>query len=89
MVLAAAAGWSEPNMVPDIGILAATDPVALDAACLDLVTCAPSLLHLTEPDACLGKDKFTTLRPATRGNRQLEYGQEIGLGSMRYTLVEV
>ena len=31
------AGWSEPAIVPDLGILASNDPVALDTACFDLV----------------------------------------------------
>lgn len=37
------ASWSDMPLVPDVGILASTDPVALDQACFDLVSKAPSL----------------------------------------------
>ena len=81
------AGWSEPAIVPDIGILASTDPVALDTACFDLVKNAPSLVHLGEhePHSC-GYDKFAALHPNTRGWHQVEYAESIGMGSRDYTL---
>lgn len=80
--------WSDAPIVPDIGILASKDPVALDTACLDLVDRAAALAgsQLTrnlEP----GADKFTGLWGHTQGRIQLEYGQELGLGSMDYDLV--
>ncbi|MEG2139627.1 MAG: DUF362 domain-containing protein [Bilophila sp.] len=37
------AAWSDAPLVPDIGLLASLDPVALDKACYDLVTAAQSL----------------------------------------------
>jgi hypothetical protein len=82
--------WSDAPLVPDIGILASTDPVALDTACLDLVNRAAGhagthLKKNLEP----GADKFTGLWGHTRCRIQLEYGQELGLGSMDYTLVEL
>ena len=36
-------GWSDLPLVPDVGLLASTDPVALDQACLDMVNAAPRL----------------------------------------------
>ncbi len=84
------AAWSEPPMVPDLGILASTDPVALDTACFDLVKQAPTLIPLEGHDgACIGLDKFEGLRPETRGYHQLEYAESIGLGTRDYELVEV
>lgn len=83
------AGWSEPPMVPDLGILAATDPVALDTACFDLVRQAETLIPLEGHGNAVGVDKFAALRPETRGYHQLEYGQAIGLGSMDYRLEDV
>ncbi len=53
----------------DIGVLASTDPVALDRACLDLVTKNE------------GKRLF-------KGEEQLNYGKEIGLGETEYKLIE-
>ncbi|MEW5773256.1 MAG: DUF362 domain-containing protein [Thermodesulfobacteriota bacterium] len=82
--------WSDAPLVPDIGILASKDPVALDAACLDLVNraAAHAGTHLTrnlEP----GADKFSGLWGHTQGRIQLDYGQELGLGGTDYRLVEL
>ncbi len=82
--------WSNQPIVPDIGILASKDPVALDAACLDLVNHQKGL-HGTElkKNYAPGEDKFKGVNDYTRGEIQLEYGQEIGLGAMDYELVEL
>ena len=78
-------------MVNDIGILASTDPVALDQACFDLVSQATCLNH--EMVEAAGKekdfDKFTARWGYTRGEIQLCYGEEIGLGSRQYELKKV
>ncbi len=68
--------WSDMPMIPDIGILASTDPVALDQACFDLIT----------KSAGGGKDLFSERWPHTRGQVQLVYGEAIGLGSRAYEL---
>jgi len=36
-----------------------------------------------------GEEKFDGLHPGTKGRIQLEYGEEIGMGSRAYTLIEV
>ncbi len=66
-----------PRIGPDVGILASSDPVALDKASLDMVT------------KYSGKDIFKEAHPDKNGLKQLEYAQEIGLGSLDYELVEV
>lgn len=78
-------GWSDGPMVADIGILASTDPVALDQACFDLVNKAESL----DPKLKDAPDKFRARWPHTRGDIQLSYGEEIGLGSREYTIQHV
>ena len=67
---------AEPD-IHDIGILASTDPVALDQACYDLVAQA-------EGNASL-------LRRIERqhGLHTLEHAEEIGLGNRTYTLVNI
>ena len=67
---------AEPDM-HDIGILASTDPVALDQACIDLVYSAP--------------DSASLVRRIERQNglHTLEHAEEIGLGSRTYELVVV
>lgn len=83
-------GWSDTPMVPDIGILASTDPVALDTASYDLVNSQAGFAHshLTsnlEP----GRDKFKGAWAYTSGEIQLSHAEAIGLGVTRYELVEV
>ncbi len=66
----------EPDM-HDIGILASTDPLALDQACIDLVYASPdssSLIRRIE---------------SRRGLHTLEHGAEIGLGSRYYKLEQI
>lgn len=77
--------WSDMPLVPDIGILASTDPVALDQACFDLVNQAPAL----DPRFASGTDKFSARWPHTLGEVQLSYGEAIGLGSRKYTLEKI
>lgn len=82
--------WSDAPIVPDIGILASNDPVALDKASLDLVNkqlgFEDSLLRCNHQH---GKDKFKGLRENTFGDIQIVYGEEIGLGNSNYNLIEI
>lgn len=79
--------WSDAPMVPDIGILASTDPVAIDKACYDLVTKAQSIQPMENNG--INIDKFSHRWEKTFGYRQLEYGAEIGLGSLDYELIHI
>ncbi|WP_440950117.1 DUF362 domain-containing protein [Methanosphaerula subterraneus] len=82
--------WSDRQIVPDIGILASNDPVAIDAASFDLVNeqIGFSDSMLTDHFAA-GEDKFTGLRCVTDGRRQVQYAEEIGLGTRAYDLIEI
>ncbi len=53
------APWSDSPLVPDLGILASTDPVALDKACHDLVTASYSI-DPERPSCCHGDEKDTS-----------------------------
>ncbi|MCU0630535.1 MAG: DUF362 domain-containing protein [Methanoregulaceae archaeon] len=80
--------WSDAPVVPDIGILASRDPVAIDAASFDLVNSQKG-----NPESMLqhnqhkGADKFKGLRENTDAYRQIMYGVEVGLGSSEYELI--
>ena len=79
--------WSDAPVVGDQGILASTDPVAIDAASVDLVRAAPAARgSALEGKAGEGDDKFAALHPESRGALQLEHGERIGLGSRAYEL---
>jgi uncharacterized Fe-S center protein len=36
-----------------------------------------------------GEDKFKAIHPQTRGDMQLSYGEELGMGSRDYELIEL
>ncbi len=71
--------WGEENPViyPDVGILASYDPVAIDQASCDIA------------GKVLGKDIFKELWPAIDASVQMKYGEEIGLGTRTYEIIEV
>ncbi|MBN2332894.1 MAG: DUF362 domain-containing protein [Deltaproteobacteria bacterium] len=78
---------NDQPIVPDIGILASRDPVALDQACADLVNEAPGMQGsaLGEHTAA-GTDKFKVLYPEVDWQAQLQYAETIGLGTRAYVL---
>jgi uncharacterized Fe-S center protein len=80
-------GHSDSPIVADIGLLASTDPVALDQACCDLVNNARGLADTAlksghEP----GGDKFRGVHPAIDWETTLEEAETLGLGSRPYQL---
>lgn len=77
-----------PALVEDIGVLASTDPVALDQACLDLVTAADEAAGSGD-GAGRGVEKFGALRPGTDPEAQLLAAEAVGLGSRRFELVDL
>lgn len=68
-------------IVPNIGILASFDPVAIDQACVDLVNQTEGRIK--------GLDKFKTIYPNVNWKTQLEHAQDIGLGNRNYKLVKI
>lgn len=66
----------------DIGILASTDPVALDKACLDLIFNYES----TPGDNAVPLQNRITQR---HGTHTVEYAEEIGLGTQAYNLIDI
>jgi uncharacterized Fe-S center protein len=81
--------WSDAAVVPDIGILASRDPVALDAASFDLVNRELGLRNsYLSANFAKGEDKFRGMRHVTDGYLQIRYAEEIGLGSSGYRLIE-
>jgi uncharacterized protein len=82
--------WSDHPLVPDIGILASRDSVAIDAASADLVSAAPGLGNTRLSGAFeAGSDKFRDLHPSVDWGAQLDYAERIGLGKRAYTLEDV
>jgi uncharacterized Fe-S center protein len=82
--------WSDASIVPDIGILASTDPVAIDAASYDLVNQQLGFANsrLTSHHKS-GEDKFKGMRANTDGRRQVQYAEELGMGTSEYELIRI
>ena len=68
--------------IKDIGILASTDPVALDQACLDLVF---NHVSSKDNDAKPLQDRINK----KHGTHTVEYAEQIGLGTRKYTIVNI
>ena len=81
---------NDAPLVGNIGVVASTDPIAIDQASVDLVNQEPALAG-----TCLktninpGEDKFKGVYPEIEWAVQLEYGENIGLGTRNYELVKV
>ena len=93
-------GHNDAAIVPDLGIAASFDPVALDCACADMVKAAPSLAGTAISDkdhaeGCTcghhhkGEDKFRLVHPDTDWESGAAYGEKIGLGRRSYELIHV
>ena len=70
---------AEDPCMEDIGILASTDPIAIDQACIDLIW------NSTDP----GKDHFIKRVESRQGRHILEAADKLHFGSRDYELVEI
>ncbi len=83
-------GWSDSFIVPDVGIVASTDPVAVDQASVDLINKQAGLVNSKLKDNFSpGEDKFCGVYPHLDHTIQLQHAEEIGLGSSHYELIEI
>ncbi len=70
-------GHPHDPFVHDIGIMASTDPVSIDKASLDMVN-----------EAAKTQDAFLDVNNVS-GNHQLDYSEQLGLGTQNYTLIRL
>lgn len=80
---------NDAAIVPDIGMFASFDPVALDKACIDAVNAAPiiSTSILSECECDHENDHFRNIHPDTDWRSQISHAEKIGLGSSEYELI--
>ncbi|MCI2106973.1 MAG: DUF362 domain-containing protein [Intestinimonas sp.] len=82
-------------ILPDVGMFASFDPVALDQACADAcLRQAPlpgSLLtqRMQEPDFVDHHDHFENTTPGAEWKSCLAHAEKIGLGSRTYELIQI
>ena len=93
---------NDTPIVPDVGMFASFDPVAIDQACIDAVLAQPAMpnTELTEMRDKLeaegvelddehAHDHFYVTHPDTNWHSMIEHGEKIGLGTSSYELIEV
>lgn len=70
---------AEDPCIADIGILASTDPIAIDQACIDLVYACSDM----------GKPHLIERIESRNGVHTIEAASELGFGSKEYELIEI
>ena len=86
--------WSDAPFVPNIGVLASNDPVAIDRCCLDLVKDSPGLPNTVAQskdviDPGLPKMSACGSFLGVSENIQINSGVENGLGELQYSVKNV
>ena len=81
---------NDAPIVPNIGMFASFDPVAIDLAAADAVNAMPANPRSALSEAeCRCHDHFINGHPNTNWRVQIEHGEEIGLGSSEYELIRI
>ena len=82
--------YNDAPIVPNVGIFASFDPVALDMACADAVNSQPvaaGSILCELPDH--HHDHFTNIHPETNWISAIDHAVKLGMGNKEYTLIEV
>ena len=88
-------GENDAPILPNIGMLASFDPVALDQACVDLCQAATPFANSQLGDNLAKEnwhhhhDHFMDSNPHVRWKEALSHGEKIGLGTREYELIKV
>ena len=88
-------GENDAPILPDIGMFASFDPVALDQACADACLKATPIEnsqlgeHLTEPGWNCHHDHFKDSNPNIEWEATLDQAEKIGLGTRQYELKRI
>lgn len=88
-------GENDAPILPDVGIFASFDPVALDQACVDACLHATPMPNsqlsdnLADPHWHHHHDNFLDSNPNVRWKETLEHAEKIGLGTREYELIQV
>ena len=86
---------NDAPILPDIGMFASFDPVALDQACVDACMASDPLPNSQLSDNIHSAgfvdhhDHFTNSGPETEWRSCLEHSEKIGLGSRSYELIKI
>lgn len=88
-------GENDAPILPNIGMFASFDPLALDQACVDACLAAEPMPHsqlsdhLSQPGFLDRHDHFTNSAPESEWKSCLEHAEKIGLGNRCYELISL
>lgn len=86
---------NDAPIIPNLGMFASFDPLALDQACVDACMAAAPLPNsqlsdnMTKPGFVDHHDHFTNSTPESEWRTSLAHAEKIGLGTREYELVVV
>lgn len=85
---------NDTPIIPDIGMFASFDPVALDKCCADMCIKQTAFEHTALTDEMEKNkedyhDHFINSHPNTDWKNQVIHGEKIGLGTMEYELIKI
>jgi len=86
---------NDAPILPDVGMFASFDPVALDQACVDACLNNQPLPNsqlsdrMAQPDFCDHHDHFENTTPESEWKSCLEHAEKISLGSRKYELIKI
>lgn len=80
---------NDAPIVPNIGMLASFDPVALDQTCIDLCLQSPRLTHNVLDDQPQTDDVFNDVHPTTDWRDAIAEGERMKLGTRHYRLRKI
>lgn len=89
-------GGNDVPVIPDVGMFASFDPIAIDQACVDAANKQP-VIPGSAADKCEchehhhahGHDVFKVMHPDTDWEAGLIHGEKLGIGTREYELVNV
>lgn len=77
-------------IVPDVGMFASFDPVALDIACADAVNRQPAISgSVLDRNGSKNHDHFTDVSPETDWQVTINHAVKMNLGSRDYELITI
>ena len=94
---------NDVSIIPDIGMFASFDPIALDQACVDAINASVIFEDSELGDAAKeagetpengifpagsGHDVFKMVHPDSKWQAGLEHGEKLGLGTREYELIK-
>ena len=81
---------NDAAIVPNVGMFASFDPVALDMACVDAGNTQPILRgSAADIGDCHDQDHFHCIHPDTDWMSCLEHAEKLGLGTREYELIKI